>query len=171
MQSRFYHERIIKPIIDLLKQGITPEKIAMTLSCGIVMGLFPIVGITSVLCIITAFIFGLNQALIQLFNWLVYPLQVILIIPFLRLGNYLFHAEPITVTVRFMINSYKTDFWGTIYSLGEMTLHGIVAWLITAVPLAVIMYLTFKPLLRKMYMGIKKHTKQTGNVFISVNKK
>jgi len=156
MPRRFYHNRIITPILGLLKQGISPEKIAMSMSTGIVMGLFPIVGITSLLCIVTSFFFRLNQAMTQLFNWLVYPLQIILILPFFRLGSFLFHTEPITVTVRQVIDSYRADFWGTIHLLEEITLHAVVAWLIICIPIGVVLYLTFKPLLRKMNIGIKE---------------
>jgi uncharacterized protein (DUF2062 family) len=156
MPRRFYHNRIITPILGLLKQGTSPEKIAMSMSTGIVMGLFPIVGITSFLCIATSFFFRLNQAMTQLFNWLVYPLQIVLIIPFFRLGSSLFHAEPITVTVRHVIDSYRTDFWETINLLGEITLHAVVAWLITCIPIGVVLYLIFKPLMRKMNIGIEQ---------------
>jgi uncharacterized protein (DUF2062 family) len=155
MPGRFYHKRIVTPILGLLKQGISPEKIAMSMSSGIIMGLFPIVGITSLLCIVTAFFFRLNQTMTQLFNWLVYPLQIVLIIPFFRLGSSLFHAEPITVTVRHVIDSYRADFWGTIHLLGEITLHAAVVWLIICIPLGIILYLLFKPLLRKMNIGTK----------------
>jgi uncharacterized protein (DUF2062 family) len=156
MSRRFYHKRIITPILGLLKQGISPEKIAMSMSCGIVMGLFPIVGITSLLCIVTAFFFNLNQAMTQLFNWLAYPLQIVLIIPFFRFGSFLFHTEPITVTVHHVIDSYRADFWGTIHLLEEITLHAAVAWLIICIPLGIILYLTFKPLLQKMNIGIEE---------------
>lgn len=156
MLRQFYRKMIITPILGLLRQGISPEKIAMSMSTGIVMGLFPIVGITSLLCIVTALFFRLNQALTQLFNWLVYPLQIVLIIPFFRLGSSLFHTEPIMVTVRHVIDSYRADFWGTIHSLWEITLHAAVAWLVTCIPLGIVLYLIFKPLLRKMNIGSQR---------------
>jgi uncharacterized protein (DUF2062 family) len=42
--------RIVDPIVTLLKQGITPESIALSLACGTIIGVFPVFGTTIVLC-------------------------------------------------------------------------------------------------------------------------
>lgn len=153
MPPYFFREKIITPILVLLKQGITPEKIAMSLSFGTILGIFPIVGITSLLCIAAAFIFRLNQAMTQIFNWLVYPFQIILVIPFFEFGSYLFHSGPLPLTVHHIVDSYRTDLGGSLILLWDMTVHAIVAWFVTAVPLAVVLYLITAPLLRKMRIG------------------
>jgi len=40
MKRGFLHRRFIAPIVALLTQGITPEKIALSLAFGIVLGIF-----------------------------------------------------------------------------------------------------------------------------------
>jgi hypothetical protein len=42
--------RVVQPVIDLLTQGISPEKIALSLAFGIVLGVFPVLGSTTLLC-------------------------------------------------------------------------------------------------------------------------
>jgi hypothetical protein len=46
MPRQFYRKRIITPILGLLRQGTSPKKIAMRITIGIIMDLFPIIGIT-----------------------------------------------------------------------------------------------------------------------------
>ena len=71
----------------LIRQGITPEKIAMSIALGVVLGTVPILGITTVLCAAAAVAFRLNVAAVQLANWLACPLQIVLLIPFFVMGG------------------------------------------------------------------------------------
>jgi hypothetical protein len=54
MKRGFFHRRVVAPIVALLTQGITPEKIALSLAFGIVLGIFPVLGSTTVLCAVAA---------------------------------------------------------------------------------------------------------------------
>ena len=46
----FWHKRIVGPIVAQLRQGIAPEKVALTIALGMVLGVFPILGSTMLLC-------------------------------------------------------------------------------------------------------------------------
>jgi uncharacterized protein (DUF2062 family) len=74
--------------IQIFTYGLTPFKLVVTLSFGVTLGLFPFIGLTSILCIDYAIIFRLNVIVIQLVNWIVSPLQLIMLVPFYQLGNY-----------------------------------------------------------------------------------
>jgi len=80
----FWQRKFIQPIIHLLKGGITPRKIVLSITIGVALGVIPIPGATTILCTIAAISFGLNLPAIQLANYLVYPLQIILLMPFSR---------------------------------------------------------------------------------------
>jgi uncharacterized protein (DUF2062 family) len=82
----FWERKIVRPIIGLLKQGITPHKIALGLALGIVLGIFPVIGMTTLLCTVAAFLFRVNLPAIQVANYLVAPLQLALLLPFYRAG-------------------------------------------------------------------------------------
>ena len=94
MRAGFLHRRILTPILDLLRQGITPEKIALSIALGITLGVTPVLGSTSILCFLAAVVFRLNVPAIQLVNYFVYPLQFALLIPFIRMGEWIFAARP-----------------------------------------------------------------------------
>ena len=44
------YRKLVQPFIDLLKQGVTPEKIALTVALGITLGVTPVIGSTTMLC-------------------------------------------------------------------------------------------------------------------------
>ena len=94
MKNSFFHRKLVLPVINLLRQGITPEKIALSLAIGICLGVFPLLGSTTILCTLAAILFRLNLPAIQLVNYFVYPLQLALLIPFIRLGEALLGAQP-----------------------------------------------------------------------------
>src|SRR3974390_3466928 len=79
-----------------LRQGISPRRLALTLSLGFVVGCIPVVGLPTGLCAVIALAFGLNQPLIQAANYVAMPFQVALIVPLVRLGAKLlpFAASP-----------------------------------------------------------------------------
>lgn len=56
---------ISKPVIKLLKQGMTPEKLAFTVAIGAVLAVFPVLGSTTILCTLAAMVLGLNLPVIQ----------------------------------------------------------------------------------------------------------
>src|ERR1700761_1454869 len=99
MNERFFHRRLIRPVLDLLRQGVTPEKLALSLALGAVLGVFPALAWTTVLCAIAALIWGLNLPAIQLVNYFMYPVQIALLIPFFRLGEKLFRAPHLPISV------------------------------------------------------------------------
>jgi uncharacterized protein (DUF2062 family) len=51
-----FYRRVVDPILRLMTQGITPEKIALSLAFGIVLGVFPMLGSTAILCVVAALI-------------------------------------------------------------------------------------------------------------------
>jgi uncharacterized protein (DUF2062 family) len=75
-----------------LRQGISPRRLALTLALGFAIGCIPVVGIPTVLCAGLALLLKLNLPAIQAANYVVMPLQVALIVPFVRLGGWLFRS-------------------------------------------------------------------------------
>lgn len=100
---QYIHGKVIIPVTKLLRQGITPEKIAMSIAWGIVIGIFPVVGTTTLLCAIVAIVLRLNLPIIQLANWLVYPLQITLLLPFFFTGAYVLGSGPLTYDAQELI--------------------------------------------------------------------
>lgn len=127
--------------IQIFTYGLTPFQLALTISFGVTLGLFPFIGLTSVLCFIFAFIFKLNIVVIQLVNWLVAPLQLILLVPFYQLGNYfsinLFKTEVIKLEIEFFAQS---AFLQKIISLLNSQISAILGWLVICAPIGLVVY-------------------------------
>lgn len=80
-------------ILEELKTGTSPQKIALSLAIGGAIGVFPLIGTTMALCAFLGFVLRLNPVSIQIANYAMYPFQVFLILPFLKLGAYLSGKE------------------------------------------------------------------------------
>lgn len=142
--------KLVRPIVDLLTQGITPEKIALSIACAVVLGVFPALGWTTLLCLGVAVGFRLNVAAMQLVNYLVYPAQLALLVPFIRAGEILFRAPKLAISLTQVLAMVKADVWHAIISLWTATMHAIVVWAIMA-PVAVwVLYRVLAPVVRKL---------------------
>ncbi|MCX6620759.1 MAG: DUF2062 domain-containing protein, partial [Acidobacteria bacterium] len=98
----------------MLRQGITPEKLALSIALGIALGVTPVLGSTSILCFLAAVVFRLNVPAIQLVNYFVYPLQFALLIPFIRMGEWIFAAQPAGFSLAQIGNLIRADAWNAI---------------------------------------------------------
>jgi len=149
-QPGFWRRRVVNPLVDLLRQGITPENIALSIALGITLGITPVIGSTSILCFLAAILLRLNIPAIQLVNYLVYPLQIAMLVPFLRIGQWLFAVPPAAVSVAEIFRLIRSDVWGAIATLWTATLHALVAWLALAALAAPILFLVLAPAVRRL---------------------
>ena len=158
MIGDFFHRRVLGPILDLLGQGVTPDKIALSIAFGIVLGVFPALGWTSLLCLVTAAWLRLNLPAMQLVNFLVYPLQLLLLVPFLRAGEVLFRAKGMYLSLPQIVVLIQAGVWHAIKVLWVATVHGIVVWAMLAGPTVFVIYKLLAPLLRKAQQTVKFKT-------------
>ena len=133
-----------------MKMGIAPERLALCIGLGIALGLVPALGTTTLLCTLAAFLFRLNLPAIQLVNYFVYPLQLALLIPFIRAGEWLFGVESLDLSLEIIQRMMKTDLWETVIRLWSATMRAVMVWLLTAPVVVALVYLFMTPLLRKL---------------------
>jgi len=148
--KQFLQRRLISPLIALLKQGLTPEKLALSVALGVVLGVFPVLGSTTILCVVIGAILRLNQPAIQTVNYFTYPLQLAFLVPLMRIGDWIFRATPVPFSVTQIIEMLHADMWGTIQRFWSTTLHAITAWGIAA-PIAIsLIYFPLVPIFRRL---------------------
>ena len=155
MRAGFLSRRIVIPILDLLRQGITPEKIALSIALGIALGVTPVLGSTSILCFLAAVVFRLNVPAVQLVNYFMYPLQFALLIPFIRMGEWIFAARHASLSVAQIVNLIRADVWRAIAILWTATMHALVAWLAIGSLASLVIYLLLAPVLRKLGAALR----------------
>ncbi len=150
VREGFFRRRIARPIVELLRQGVTPEKMAMSLALGVALGVFPVLGTTTTLCALAALILRLNLPAIQIVNYLVYPLQIALLIPFFRMGEKLFSAPRLPLSLAQILAMAQASFWGATRFLWTTIWHSIVAWCLIAPVFVAVAYVILVPLLRRV---------------------
>jgi len=132
----------------VLQGGLTPQKLALTVCLGTATGVMPVLWGTTILCAGLAAVFKLNQAAMQALNYLCYPLQLALFIPFCRLGELLFPWGP-AVSVAVLTGALHGQVGAALSLIGWATLRALGAWLITVPPLALLGYPLLKLLLQR----------------------
>jgi uncharacterized protein (DUF2062 family) len=146
-RESFWRRRVVNLIVAQLKQGITPDKIALTIALGAVLAVFPILGSTTILCAVVAAWLRLNQPVIQLVNWLVYPLQFVLLIPFYRAGEW-FGTPHLALSIPQLVERFRNGPLQFILDFGTIALGGIAVWCVLAPLAAGAMYVSLRTPLR-----------------------
>lgn len=151
---QFFQRRLIQPLKHLLLMGITPEKIALSLAFGLVLGTFPVLGSTTLLCTLAVFLFGLNFPAIQIVNYFVYPVQLALLVPLLRAGRILFRAPPLPFKLVDILTMVRANPRSAIRILWVATLHAMVVWVIIAVPMILLLDSILRPAMQRLARGM-----------------
>ena len=148
--TKFWQERVVAVIIAQLTQGVTPQKLALTIALGLSLGIFPVLGTTTTLCAIAAIRLKLNQPVIQLVNWLVYPLQLGLVLLFIRAGEWMMHAPIVSFSLPDLLEKFHASPVKFFQEFGVLGLQGTVAWLFIAPFLTFITYSALLNPLKKL---------------------
>ena len=140
---------MIDPIAAQLTQGITPEKIALTLAVGSALALFPILGTTTLLCLLAGVLLRLNQPIIQIVNALCTPIHLPVIYLLVRLGNKVFNEQSEHLGIRMMNHMLWENPSEFLERFGMTALHAIAAWGMIMPFWLLIVYVLSLPVLRE----------------------
>lgn len=125
----------IKEFVKLLNAGMScPKNMALSLTVGVCLALFPVIGMTFLLGLMVAVVFRLNHLIVQSLNLLLAPFQLLLIYPFIKAGNLVFAGSHVFNN----IFSYTGE-W-TFLKFLEMITGGVVVWFILSVVTMPVLY-------------------------------
>jgi uncharacterized protein (DUF2062 family) len=131
-----------------LRQGISPQRLALTLALGFAIGCIPVLGVTTALCVVVALGLRLNFPVIQAANWAAAPLQLVLIVPFVRLGGRMFASGSGRVIE--IGSLLHTSPLALISHVGGMFGQALLAWLLISIPTVALMTFMLTTLLRRV---------------------
>jgi hypothetical protein len=117
--------------------GLSPDATALILAVGLVLGIFPIYGLPTILCVLASLILRLNFPALQLVNQLAMPLQLAMMVPFVRLGARIVEIPASTRSVA----------WGW----GASAIHAVAGWACLSLPLGVLLYFALAYALRRCW--------------------
>jgi uncharacterized protein (DUF2062 family) len=153
-QPGFIRRRVVEPVIQLLRMGMTPQRLAWSIAVGAVIGINPLLGSTTVLVLAVASAFRLNLVASQIGNHVVYPLELLLFPVFLRVGIVLFHSPGLPLEREALFRAIKQHPWDTTRLLWRWEWHAFLVWLALAVILAPLLQLSLRPVLERMLVKL-----------------
>jgi uncharacterized protein (DUF2062 family) len=131
-----------------LRQGISPRRLALTLALGFAIGCIPVVGIPTLVCAALALALRLNLPAIQAANYAVMPLQILLIVPFVRFGGWLIDSSRSqTLQAGALLHMSPLVL---VTQMGWLAGQALLAWVVIAIPAVVLLTFTLPLLLRRI---------------------
>lgn len=147
----FWSRRVVDPLVAQLTQGVTPDKLAATLAVGTVCSLLPFLGFTSLLNLAVGLRLRMNQPILQTLNQLLGPLQLVLIVGYVRLGEWLWRAGENQFTVAEVLRVFREASLGEfLQRFGWAGVHAFTAWALTAPLLIAVVYYATRPVMLKL---------------------
>jgi len=127
--------KVSDPLLALLARGLSPHDLSLAVVVSLGLAINPIIGTTTVLCLVAGRLFRLNHLVMQTINHVSYPLQIVLLIPLVRLGELVTGADPLPLSWDLLIEEFQKSFWGFVAKFGMAYVHGLLGWVLV-VPLA-----------------------------------
>jgi uncharacterized protein (DUF2062 family) len=124
----------------LLKQGLTPKELSQSIIVSGLISTIPILGVSTFMITTVSLKRKLNFPVMISLSYLMWPIQIFLIIPFIRVGEFIFSVPRNHHTVEEIISSFQNSFFQTLSQLSFELLCGLGGWLLTAVPVAIGVY-------------------------------
>jgi hypothetical protein len=123
------------------------------LAFGVVVGINPTVGLTTLVIVILAWAFGLNQMASQVGSHAVAPLHLLLFLPFIEIGVYLFHTRRLPLD-RHQIEHLSHHPIRLFHEIWQWEWHALIVWSVVA---AIAMPLLAVYLRRALVMFMRRH--------------
>ena len=145
--------RLLDPFMSLLKAGLSPSSLALTVGLGVAFGLIPAFGITTLISTATALRLRLNVAAMQLVCHLLSPVQLLLLLPFLRWGATLLGQgkEVAGLTLADIKLMVKTQGWGhVLHLLWRAELGALLIWVVASAVVVLALYVGLQPVFRRV---------------------
>ncbi|TDD94544.1 DUF2062 domain-containing protein [Flavobacterium cellulosilyticum] len=133
----------------LFKQGLSPKKLSQSIIVSGLISTIPILGVSTFIITTISLKSKLNLPVMIALSYLMWPIQILMIIPFIKVGQFIFSVPSNHHSVEEIINSFQDGFFATLSYLSFELLCGLGGWMLTAVPFAFGVYLVTLLLLKE----------------------
>jgi hypothetical protein len=135
--------------------GATPRSLAWSIAEGMLIGINPVIGSTTLLSLAVTFRFRLNLVATQIANHVMFPLELALLIPFIRLGSRVFHTAAMPLAPRLFVQEARSVPLTLTYNLWMWVWHAFVLWAAMAVVAAPLLAKALTALLERVQARIR----------------
>ncbi|AWM32630.1 DUF2062 domain-containing protein [Hymenobacter nivis] len=143
---------LLDPLLNLLKAGLSPGQLALTVGLGAALGVAPTFGLTTLIATGVALRLRLNVAALQLVCHLLTPVQLLLLLPLLRYGGELLGQG--NALSRFTLSQLQYQVrhepLALLRLLWRAELGGLLIWAVAAVPVVALLYFGLRPVFRRV---------------------
>ena len=148
--SDWLRRKVRDPLVAELRQGATPEAVSAAVVVSFAIAINPIIGTTTLGCLVAGRLFRLNHVVMQVVNHSCYPLQILLIVPFVRLGETVTGARHIALTPSAIIEEFNRSFPDFVQKFWMAYVHGLIGWIITVPLLCWLLHFVLRATFRKV---------------------
>ena len=146
----FWRRRFVQPVMYQLTQGVTPDRVAATLAIGTVCSILPFFGFTTLLNVGVGIALRMNQPILHALNTLLGPVQLALILVYVRGGELLWGHRGEGFTVGEMLREFRDrSLLEFLQQFGWAGIHAASAWAISSPLVMAAIYFASRPLLRR----------------------
>jgi hypothetical protein len=146
----------VNPVMGLLRMGADPDKLAWSLALGVVVGVNPLLGSTTLIVLGAAAALRLNLVASQVGNHAMYPVEILLFPVFVKVGSVVFGTPKLPLAGKALWHAVKHHPWHTTRLLWTWEWHALMVWAVFAVVAAPAIAMGIEPVLRKMAMRVGK---------------
>jgi hypothetical protein len=151
------YRRGVLPILALLRMGASPRSLAWSIAVGLVIGINPLFGTTTIISLAIALAFRLNVVASQLANHAAWLLEIVLVVPFIRLGARVFRTAPLPMSPHVFLQAARREPMVLIRQLWLWEWHALVVWGAIAVVAMPAIALALTPVLQVIQKRIQRH--------------
>lgn len=141
---------VVKPLLQQLSQGITPQRLSLAIAFGVTTGVFPLLGTTTVLALGVGWLLKLNQPVLQIFRELVYPVHLATIIGFIHAGEWLYGVPHTSLSIRMMLERFGHSPAQFMADYSMLGVYAVSVWVLMAPFLIGLVYFVSLPLVARL---------------------
>ena len=146
--------RVLRPVLRLLKNGVSPKRLAWSLAVALVVGISPLLGVTTICMLLLAWLFRLNYVATQIGIHIVSPLQWLLFVPFIDLGIMVFRSHRLPMTKGEIMHLSHRHPLQLIHLLWQWEWHALIIWALFAVLVTPLMAVQIR---RMLVLSMRHH--------------
>lgn len=137
--------------------GATPRSLAWSIAAGVLIGINPVVGSTTLICLAVSFRFRLNVIATQIANHAMFPLELALVVPFIRLGSRVFRTAAMPLAPHLLLHEARSAPLTLTRQIWMWEWHAFVLWAAIALVAAPPIALALTPLLQRVHERVRRH--------------
>ncbi|GAB2801713.1 hypothetical protein GCM10027275_54800 [Rhabdobacter roseus] len=148
--TRPWLQKRLKKWGTFLKQGTSIRQLAWSLTLSLLLGVFPLIGTANFIITLLAVRYKLNLPLMLAISYALYPVQILLWVPFLRVGEGVLGLPAFPITWEQLRASFDLGIGFALNHFGLAMLCATLGWLLLSGVVMMGFYHVFKFILQRL---------------------